>query len=434
MILVCVLFLIIIQPAHAYLDPGSGSMLISVIIALLATLYYFAKNIFYNKSKYFFKKNSSIQTEKNDIVFYSESGCYWNVFFPIIRELSERGITSSYYTSDKKDPGLSTDIPELDKKYIGDGYEAFFFLNHLETCIVVMTTPGLDVLQIKRSKKVKHYCHIVHGLEDTSTYSPYGVDYFDSVLVNGEHQVFVIRELEKERSLPEKKVEIIGSTYLDVMRENINKKVPDNLNILPDKKTVLLAPSWGEKGFLKNHAESILNSLIEEDYNIILRPHPQSLKAEADVIKLLENKFADKKYLIWDKTSSGLEAMRKSDVMISDFSGIIFDYIFLFSKPVIVTDFKLDCRKYDMNILKSKSSTLMKLINEDKIGYRFKSRDYKNIKKIVQIALSDNPYKQYVDEIKDTVNCFPGQAGKRGADFLQSELKKIVTDKNKGTR
>jgi len=74
MILICVLFLIIIQPVHAYLDPGSGSMLVSVIIALLAALYYFAKNIFYNKSKYFFKKNNNLQTEKNDIVFYSESG------------------------------------------------------------------------------------------------------------------------------------------------------------------------------------------------------------------------------------------------------------------------------------------------------------------------------------------------------------------------
>ena len=425
MLFIFVFLLVLTQPLFAYLDPGSGSMLISVIVALLAAVYYFAKNIFYNRSFYFFKNKKGPQQEKNDIVFYSESGSYWNVFSPIIFELSSRGIPFSYYTSDLKDPGLISEINHMNKKYIGDGHEAFFFLNHLEVKIVIMTTPGLDILQIKRSKKVKHYCHIVHGLEDTSTYPPYGVDYFDSVLVNGEHQLAVIRELEKTKRSTEKKVEIIGSTYLDIMSEQINDKLSDSFKVDPDKKTVLLAPSWGEKGFLKELAEPLLDNLIEENYNIILRPHPQSFKVEIEILNKLENKYSHINNFILDKSSSGLEAMFKSDIMISDFSGIIFDYIFLFSKPVIVTDFELDYRKYDMNYLDSKSSTLMKLIKENKIGYRLKDNEHENISEIVKKSLFENPYKDFVEELKKTIYCYPGESGKRGADFLETELKKI---------
>ena len=50
-IIFATLFTLVIAPAHAYLDPGTGSMTISVIIALFATLVYMCKDWFYSLKK-----------------------------------------------------------------------------------------------------------------------------------------------------------------------------------------------------------------------------------------------------------------------------------------------------------------------------------------------------------------------------------------------
>jgi len=43
----------------------------------------------------------------------------------------------------------------VEAKYIGTGTKAYSYLRFLEADVCAMTTPGLDVLQIKRSKGVK---------------------------------------------------------------------------------------------------------------------------------------------------------------------------------------------------------------------------------------------------------------------------------------
>ena len=41
------IFSTIIAPAHAYLDPGTGSMVISIVVATIATGVYMGKDWFY---------------------------------------------------------------------------------------------------------------------------------------------------------------------------------------------------------------------------------------------------------------------------------------------------------------------------------------------------------------------------------------------------
>ena len=78
----------------------------------------------------------------------------------------------------------------------------------------MLTTPGLDVLQIKRSKGVGHYCHIVHSLTPM-TYRAFGLDYFDSVLVANEIQRDFVREVEEAHAVKKKYIGVVGRTYLD---------------------------------------------------------------------------------------------------------------------------------------------------------------------------------------------------------------------------
>lgn len=417
---------VIVNGTFAYIDPGSGSILISIIVATLAVVFYYLRSFIYEKGRYIFKKRNPIHLEHYRLVIYSEGKQYWHVFLPIIRELNYRKIEFVYLCSDHDDPGLSSDFGYMKSIYIGEGYEAFFILNRLKADMVIMTTPGLDVLQIKRSKTVKHYCYLQHSFEDDSTGRPYSFDYFDSMLEAGKHQLEIIRQIEQKRGLPAKTVEVIGCTYLDVMQEELLKNNYNSMMVNNSYKTILLAPSWGDKSFLAKYGYKLVNELINTNYQIILRPHPQSWKSESALLE--ELKAIGENVIIWDDNPSCLEAMQYSDVMISDLSGIIFDYIFLFSRPVIVAEFDIDPRKYDMNILPGKSSTLMRLIREDKIGYRLNELKIGNITGLIEEAAENNYYSKFINEHKNYIYCYPGEAGKRGADFIQKTLNDLLKD------
>jgi CDP-glycerol glycerophosphotransferase (TagB/SpsB family) len=417
------------KATFAYIDPGSGSVLISLIVAALAIAFYYLRSFFYEKARYLFKRQNPAHIEQYKLVFYSEGKQYWHVFLPIIRELDRRKVPFTYFCSDRDDPGLTADFAYMNSIYIGEGHEAYFVLNRLKADLVVMTTPGLDVLQIKRSKTVKHYCFLQHSFEDDSTGRPYSFDYFDSMLEAGKHQLEIVRQIEKIRGLPAKAIEVIGCTYLDIMQEELAKNNFDNLRLETNKKTILLAPSWGDKGFLSKYGDILINKLLDSNYQIILRPHPQSWKSESVLLEMLKTNTTGANEIIWDDNPSGLEAMKYSDVMISDLSGIIFDYIFLFARPVIIAEFEIDPRKYDMNILPSKSSTLMRLIREGKIGYRLKESEIDNIVNIIEEAINYNYYAKFIPELKEHIYFYPGEAGKRGADFVQAVLDSLANDR-----
>ena len=417
------------QMTIAYIDPGSGSVLISVLVAALAIAFYYLRSFFYEKARYIFKRQNPLHKESYGLVFYTEGSHYWPVFLPVIRELDHRGFTFTYFTSEGDDPALKAEFVNMNSIYIGKDHQAYFVLNRLHADMVIMTTPGLGVLQLKRSKKVRHYCHIVHSLQDTSTYPPYGLDYYDSVLVSGKDQLDIIRQLEKARKRPEKNIRIIGSTYLDFMREELEQSQSGLINLDKDKKTVLLAPSWGDKGFLNKFGERIINRLLKAGYQVIIRPHPQSWKSEAEVLKKIQDTFGDHSTVIWDYKPHGLEAMQHADLLISDLSGVIFDYMFLFNKPVIVTELEIDPRKFDMNSLPSKRSTLMELINEGKIGYQLKEAEFESVAEVVNEVINSKQDTVHINEIKDRIYSYPEEAGKRGADFILEIYKSLIYDK-----
>lgn len=205
-----------------YIDPGTGSMLISAIIAMFSVAFFVLKGLLYRKFGIGGDKGEMVDLNKNhSLVFYSEGKQYWNVFKPLVEESSKRAIAVNYFTSDKDDPGLNTDYPHVTVRYIGSGREAFYILNRIKADVLVMTTPGLDVLELKRSPYVKHYAHVTHSPGSIAGYKSYSVDYFDSVLIGGYGDIEVIRELEEKRNIPEKELEVIGHTYLDVLRNRI---------------------------------------------------------------------------------------------------------------------------------------------------------------------------------------------------------------------
>jgi len=147
-----------------YIDPGTGSLLISALIGFALTLLYTLKGVFYKVSYLFSGKGDGYLPDlTGEIVFFSEGKGYWRVFEPVIEEMIRRGQKVVYLTADREDPGLALSSEFVQAHYLGSIKQAIFHLNRLKARICVMTTPQLDVIALRRSKNVRHYCHIVHS-------------------------------------------------------------------------------------------------------------------------------------------------------------------------------------------------------------------------------------------------------------------------------
>ena len=403
-----------------YIDPGTGSMLFSILIGAAATLFFVAKAAWIKfKILLSGKKDGSgvVDASYKTYVIYNEGNQYWNVFKPVTDEFEKRKIPLMYYTSSKTDPIFDQKYEFVTSEYIGEGNTAFAKLNMLSAGFVLMTTPGLQVYQLKRSKSVKHYSHVLHMPNDATTYRLFGLDYFDSVLLSGDYQKDDIRTLEKNRGINSKDLVTVGCSYLDVLSEKINSLPAEENHVF----TVLVSPSWGEVGVLKRFGERLLDPLAATGWKIIVRPHPQSKKSEADMLKRLEERYKDNANVEWDYNRDNIYSMKKADIMISDFSGIVFDYTFLCNKPVMYVNTDMDLRPYDAYDL---NKQLWQFSVLEKMGIKLEEKDFANIKEVIQNA-SDSPELAEQRKIaKETAWMNIGKAGEKIADYMISTVEK----------
>ena len=414
---VIVLFIIIQSSLFCYIDPGTGSLLFSALFGIIGTLFFLSKALLIKLKTFSFadKINKKENISKAKIIIYGEDKRYYNVFKPIIEELINLEIPTIYYSSSYDDKIFEIKSDFLKSEFIGTGNKAYAKLNFIEADICLMTTPNLDVFQLKRSKGVKKYVHITHSSAETSTYCLYSLDFFDAVFLNGEHQIRDIRELENKRNIIIKDLYVVGNPYLDElskMKETITK---ENNN----KKTILIAPSWGMNCLFRRFGEKLLDNIVNSDYNIIIRPHPQSLISDKDIIDKFQNRYKYKNNVEWDFNRVNIYSLSKADIMISDFSGVIFDYAFLFEKPVIIPSFTFDKRGTDAIEIDEEVWTFETI---PKISFKLDENNFSNISQIIEDSINNETLKNNILKAKEEAYMYEGQASKRAAQFLKDML------------
>lgn len=402
-----------------YIDPGTGSMLFSIVITLLTMLFFVGKAVIL-KIKFIFSgsKTNASRANKHSIVVYAESARYWTVFKPILDEFENRGINVHYYTAEKNDPFFSQTYSFITGEAIGEGNKAFTRLNFLEADICLMTTPSLDVYQLKRSRGVKHYAHILHSAADATSYRLFGLDYFDSILLTGEYQKKHVRLLEDKRGIKKKDLVVVGCSYLDTLQEKVDLIEPCS----SPNFTVLVAPSWGSNGILLKYGEKLLDPLVATGFTIIVRPHPQSVTSEKEVLEYLQKRYRDTVTLEWDFSLENLTSLSRSNTMISDFSGVILDYTFLFDRPFLYVQSDFDSRPYDAGDIEE-SLWIHTVLPE--IGIELTESNFSNLTEILTKACSDPILSINRKKAKNTAWEYQGESGKRVVDYVVEIQKKV---------
>ncbi|MCR5623117.1 MAG: CDP-glycerol glycerophosphotransferase family protein [Treponema sp.] len=399
-----------------YIDPGTGSMLFSLFIGGAAALVFAARALSV-KLKFVFtggrgRKNDG---ERLPFVIYSDHKRYWNVFKPICDEAERRGLELVYYTQSADDPALSARYTHVRSEFIGEGNRGVARMNLLTADLVLSTTPGLGVLQWKRSRGVSFYVHIPHLAGDLTTYRMFALDHYDAVLLTGDYQGKDVRELEKLRGLPEKELITVGCTYMDGMKARLSSSPrPHN-----ERPCVLLAPSWGRSGLLTVYGRRLLDALAASGFDIVIRPHPQSLTAEKELLDSLAAAYRDCTNVSWNYDNDNFDILNRADVMITDFSGVIFDFSLVFGKPVIYSQSGMfNSDPYDAWWLDHELWTFTVL---PKLGVALDEKDFPRIGKLIRNTIESPVLKDGIDGVREESWAHVGESAARVVDYMQKK-------------
>ena len=415
--------------AHAYLDPGTGNALIYVLLSLLGAILYFIKGFFYKtiKNREGQTENTSdsgskMSSEDASIVIFNEGKTYWNTFKPVVEKLIEKNQQFAYYTMDIEDPCLRIANRLMDNRYIGDGNFAYSKIGNLNANVVLSTTPNIGTkgYPIPRSKGIKKLVHVFHGFDDLAFLHRGSLDHYDAVLLMGEFEIPIIQKLESLRNLPVKKLVPAGLPYMDELlkkaeqsgyRSNhvAKKDFQNNSDI-----TVLLAPSYGEKGFLHCYGTEFIEKLAVKNFNLILRPHPQSYKFEKKLLNTVQEKLKKYNNIEWDYNPDGTQSFQKADILISDTSGVRLDFSFVYQKPFITMPISFETLQ-DFEIADLGGSWTEEAVKE--IGYTLSENEITDIDRIIWKVLKEKTDEAIIEFRKKHIYNL-GKSGEVIADYL----------------
>jgi len=404
-----------------YIDPGTGSMLFAILLGVIGAANYLIRG-WAAKMRFWASggKSKDVIDAKIPFVIFSDDKRYWQNFEPICREMDKRGIDVTYMTASPDDPALKSEYPHVKAKFIGTGNKPYSKLNFLDAVILISTTPGLDVYQWKRSKNVSFYVHIVHAASDITIYRMFGIDYYDAILLSGDYQIEQVRKLEKLRGLPEKELKLVGLPYMDEMA---SKLAADTDKPSSAKKTVLIAPSWGKSAIFAKFGGRVIEELLKTDYNIIIRPHPQSVISEKKLLDKLSADYPDSERISWNYDANNYEVLKKSDIMISDFSGVIFEFALIYDKPVIYTNTEFDKSPYDAWWLDDELWTFKAL---PMLGAELSEDTMKQLPSIIEDCLENTKYAENRRILRSETWANFGHGAESTVDYLVGKYAELT--------
>ena len=225
-------------------------------------------------------------------------------------------------------------------------------------------------------------------------------------------------ELEKLRALPEKELIKVGIPYMDEMAKRLEK----NPEVEKHSRTVLLAPSWGKSAIFGVYGSKIIDVLLKTGYHIIIRPHPQSFTSEKELMDKLMREYPESEQLEWNRDNDNFEVLKRADILVSDFSGVNFDFALVYNKPVIYTDPKIDVSVYDAWWL---DKTLWTESALPRIGKELTNDNMENLKELIDSCLDDSQYAQGREAVKAETWAYIGEGASRGADYLIAKFDEL---------
>ncbi len=276
----------------------------------------------------------SIKKEKKEFVFFSESKYYRNYYKDLITDLKLK--------KQKNIVLITQDIEDIN--YFKDSIDCYLIKNYFLLSILfkvisckffILTLTDIGN-HLQKSKNCKYYVYYFHALSSTHMiYTATAFKNYDIIFTNGDYQRKELEFCETNLNFEKKEIINTGYFFLDYLSRRAN------LNVC-EKNYIFFAPSWNynNENLFDKYAIQIIRILIEKNFKLILRPHPEHYKRSNKTLLKINKLYGKNKNFILDKNISNLESLEKAGLLLTDNSSIVFEFLLIFKRPVMYINYR----------------------------------------------------------------------------------------------
>lgn len=363
------------------------------------------------------------------LVFYSESNGFYKYYKGIIEYLLKNTkLTIHYITSDYNDNifKLEKENPKIKAYYIGEK-KLITLMMKMEADMVVMTMPDLENYHIKRSyiKKDIEYLYIPHAMDSLNlTMRKGSMDHFDTVFTTGKHQMDEAIKTNEVYNIKNRKLVEWGYSLLDDMIKDYENNPANDTN------TILIAPSWQKDNIVDLCLEEMLDSLGNSNYEVVVRPHPQHVRHKQEMFEQLKEKYKEKTNITIQTDFSSNKTVFDAALLITDWSGIAYEYAFTTKKPVIFIDTPMKIMNPEYEKLEI---TPFNIWTRNEIGQVIEQDKVNTIKETVDNMLKDaEKYKEKINKMTEEYVYNIGNSAEIGAKYIVQSIQEKIKKKKEG--
>ncbi len=363
-------------------------------------------------------------------VIYSERSGFYKYYEALINSLLKKSnITIHYITNDPDDAifELAKSNPKIKPYYIGQK-KLITLMMKMDADIVAMTTPDLDNFYIKRSlvRKDVEYIYVPHDMMSVHMgFRKASLDHFDTIFCTGEHVAREVRKTEQVYSLPQKTLVKFGYP----LEEKLEKAYDDMDKTPHDKKEILIAPSWQEDNLLDSCVDKLIEQLMCDGNHITVRPHPEYVKRYPEKIKLMTEKYSGvpEEKLSFELDFTTNKSIYSSDLLITDWSAVAYEFCFSTKKPVLFVNTKMKVENPEWEKI---GFTPSEIYLRDKVGVALEKSELDKTKATAdELMASGEKYKEKITALLHEHLYSYGSGGDEGAKYILSRLSEIQKKK-----
>ena len=358
------------------------------------------------------------------VVFYSEKSGFWKYFKDIAEELLKNSnLRIHYVTNDPKDQifDLAKTEPRIVPYYIGP-QKIIPLMMKMDADLVVMTTPDLDTYHIKRSyvRKDTEYIYTPHDpMSVHMSFREGAMDHFDTTFCVGPQQIQEIRKTEEVYGLPAKTLVECGYCLLDDMMADWAKREKKPAD---GTKRILIAPSWNEDNILDSCADELIKNLLKDGRKITVRPHPEYVKRYAPKLNALMDRWKEQtgEGLVFETDFSSNESQYEADILITDWSGIAYEYSYTTGKPTLFINTKMKMPNPNWEKI---GITPLEISLRDQIGRSLNKDELSKAEEVIA-EMESHPaeWAEKIAKVREQNIFHPGEAGKTAAEYILKRL------------
>ncbi len=373
------------------------------------------------------KRFYDVENWKKELVIYSEKSGFYKYFSDIMDELlAHTDIVIHYVTSDPEDQIFELAKGRGDGRivpyYVGNEKLAGFFLR-VDADVMLMTMPDLGQFHLKRSmaRKDMEYVYCFHyPLSTHMVLRRRALSDYDTILLVGDFQREEIRQAERLDGTPEKKLITCGYGLLEHLSARYKAMEQEQRG----HKKVLIAPSWQPDNILDSCIRPMLESLLGQGFQVVVRPHPEYVKRYGARMQKLVESYRDYQGgdLSFELDFSSDHSLYDSDVVISDWSGTAYEFAFITKKPVLFVDTPPKVNNEDYGLLTVEP---LEISLRDQIGRRVAMADMAAVPQMLRELLENGAdWERRITDIFDRTIANFGHSGEAGGKYVADTIRK----------